>query len=87
MQYHYKTTELIDQPQAHAAWMDGDRLQYVSGGKLVVFDYDHRNKQTLQGADPDYTPFFAPDFSYSYTLKPATGTVKTGLTSTSLTVK
>lgn len=86
-QYRYQAKLPLDQPQAHAAWMDGDRLLYVSGGKLVVFDYDNRNLQTLNMADANYSPFFAPDYSYLYTLKPAPADGKPALTSTSLTVK
>jgi len=86
-QYHYMPKELIDQPQGHAVWMDGDRLTYVSNGKLVVFDYDYRNLQTLQAADPNYAPFFAPDFTYLYSLRSASGSTKAGLNSTALVVK
>ena len=80
-------TQPIDQPQTHAVWMDGARLAYVSGGKLAVFDYDYRNQQALMAANPAFAPFFASDFSYTYTLRPATAGAKPALTSTSLVVK
>ncbi len=88
-QYHYKTTETIDQPQTHATWMDGDRLTYVSGGKLRVFDYDYRNHQTLVDGSSNYLPFFSPDYSYLYALRAGTtdGATKPALTGTSLAVK
>jgi hypothetical protein len=88
-QYHYKTTEPIDQPQTHATWMDGDRLTYVSGGKLQVFDYDYRNHQTLVDASPNYLPFFSSDYKYLYAMRAATtdGATKSALTSTPLIVK
>jgi hypothetical protein len=86
-QYRYNASLPIDQPQAHAAWMDGDRLAYVSDGKLVVFDYDNRNRQTLQTMDPGFVPFFAGDFSYVYSLKRPAGDGKVVLNSTALTVK
>ena len=57
-----------DAPQPHASWMDGDRLTYVAGGKLMIFDYDHTNKHTLVAASSQYLPFFAPDYSYVYTI-------------------
>lgn len=69
--YSYQTAIApLDAPQPHAAWMDGDRLTYVSNGKLVVFDYDHTNPQTLITANAGYLPFFAPDYKYVYTLTP-----------------
>lgn len=85
--YRYTTSQPIDQPQSHANWMDGDRLMYVSGGKLTVFDYDYRNVQTLQAASAVYLPAFASDYSYLYSLRsledPASKAV---LDSTPLTV-
>lgn len=87
-QYHYKVAGTMDAPQAHAVWMDGDRLEYISGGKLKVMDYDYRNRQTLVAADPQYPTFFAPDFSYLYALKGSTSdTSKSLLTDTPLTIK
>lgn len=86
-QYRYTTAQPIDQPQLHATWMDGNRLQYVSGGKVVVFDYDHRNLQTLQDASAAYTPFYAPDYSYTYTLKPLAEGGKIELSSTALRIR
>ncbi|MEJ0073645.1 MAG: PEGA domain-containing protein [Candidatus Saccharibacteria bacterium] len=89
VQYHYHASAPIDQPQLHATWMDGDRLLYVSGGKLVVFDYDYRNLQTLVPANPVYPVFFSSDFSYLYALRAgsADGSAKPALTSTGLVIK
>lgn len=86
-QYSYTASEPIDQPQAHATWMDGDRLAYVSGGKLVLFDYDYQNRQSLVAANAAYLPFFSGDYSYLYALRPVSASGKAALTSTSLTVK
>jgi hypothetical protein len=86
-QYRYTATQPLDAPQAHADWMDGSRLAYVSGGNLVVFDYDYRNAQTLLPASANYLPFFASDYSYLYALRSATGDAKAALTSTPLTIK
>jgi WD40 repeat protein len=86
LQYSYNTGMPLDQPQTHAMWMDGDRLTYVSGGKLVVFDYDERNRQTLMEANPDYMPLFDTNYTHVYAIAPLTPTVKDlstiGLTST-----
>jgi hypothetical protein len=86
-QYRYKATQPIDQPQLHATWMDGDRLVYVSNGKTVVFDYDYRNQQTLQAASAVFVSYFAPDYSYVYSLAPANAAGKNALNSTALTIK
>ncbi len=81
--YVYSLSQPFDAPQLKATWMDGNRLTYVSNGKALVFDYDQRNQQQLMPASPNYTPFFAPDYRYEYTLAPAAnGTMqltKTGL--------
>jgi hypothetical protein len=70
--YNYTTPETMDTPQTHATWMDGDRLTYISSGKLVVFDYDNTNHQTLMAADSRYLPAFAPDYKNVYALAPGT---------------
>ncbi|HVX48207.1 MAG TPA: PEGA domain-containing protein, partial [Candidatus Saccharimonadales bacterium] len=70
--YNYKTTQPLDKPQTHASWIDGDRLTYISGGKVLIFDYDDTNPQTLVPANPLYLPAFAPDFKFIYTLAPNT---------------
>lgn len=87
-QYRYTALQPLDQPQTHAVWMDGDRLAYVSDGKLEVFDYDYRNQQSLVAANSAFLPFFSNDFSYLYTLRsPDATNPKPALTSTSLVVK
>lgn len=70
--YSYDTHKTLDAPQQYASWMDGNRLMYVSAGKLVVFDFDHANMQTLSASDPSHLAFFAPNYKYVYTLAPAT---------------
>lgn len=87
LQYHYTVTQPLDQPQTHATWMDSARLEFVSGGKLVVFDYDYRNLQTLVDANAAYLPSYASDYSYLYTLRAASGDTQAAVMSTSLTVK
>lgn len=87
--YTYTASQPLDTPQAHGTWMDGDRVMYVSGGKLTVFDYDYKNQQTLVGANAGYLPFFAPDYKYLYTVRPDSGdgSIKPGLDTTPLTIK
>lgn len=60
----------IDSPQTRATWMDGNRLMYVSQGKLQIFDYDHANQRGLVVASPAYLPAFSPDYKYLYVLAP-----------------
>lgn len=83
--YTYVSTAPLDAGQPHAIWMDGDRISYVSGGKVVEFDYDYINNQTLVASAPTLGPFFDRDYRYVYTLTPATAaTGQSILTSTSL---
>lgn len=89
--YLYKVSQGMDAPQAHAEWMDGHRLLYVSDAKTIVFDFDHANQETLAAADPSYIPAFDPAYETMYTVvaqkaKAANGTETTGffLTSTAL---
>ena len=68
--YLYKTV-LLDTPQTHVNWMDGDRLYGINGGKAVVADYDAQNPQTLQAADPRFELFFSADYKYVFSVAPA----------------
>jgi hypothetical protein len=65
--YTYSDEQLpVDSPQLHASWMDGDRLTYVSNGKLMIQDYDNNNQQQLVSADSSYLPVFSDDYKYVY---------------------
>lgn len=68
--FSYTTSQPLDAPQAHASWMDGHRLLYVSGSRLLVFDYDHANQRQLTTAGSTWLPAFNPDFTMLYTLAP-----------------
>ncbi len=80
--YNYTTRQPLDIPQVHASWMDGDRLSYVSGGKLNVFDYDSTNRRTLMPASSDYLPAFAPNYKDVYAIAPSNNELE--MTQTSL---
>jgi hypothetical protein len=84
--YNYSTPQPVDPPQAHATWMDGNRLTYVSGGKLIVFDYDDTNQQSLVPASSSYLPAFTPNYKFVYTLAPAPAAGQIELTQTSLLI-
>lgn len=71
IQYHYTTSQPMDQPQVHATWMDGDRMMYVSGGKLFVFDYDYRNQRSLMPATPTYLPMIDSSYRYVFSVAPS----------------
>lgn len=83
--YVYKASEPLDKPQIHATWMDGDRLTYVSGGKLVEFDYDDTNQQTLMAANPNYLAFFNPAYSFVYAVTDGPKSATTALPTSILT--
>jgi hypothetical protein len=86
--YAYTIDAHFDAPQPHATWMDGDRITYVSGGKLAVFDYDSTNLQTLMPSSSYYLPFFDQNYHFVYDLAASAATAKTPaqmqLTSTAL---
>ncbi len=70
----------LDSPQSYATWMDGDRIMYVSGGKVVVFDFDGANEQKLVTALPDLLPVFDQNYRYLYTYMsvPTSGSTPAG---------
>ncbi|HEX3569119.1 MAG TPA: PEGA domain-containing protein [Candidatus Saccharimonadales bacterium] len=75
--YTYTIKHPLDAPQVHATWMDGDRIMYVSDGKVLVFDFDGINQQMLQAANPAYLPFFDRNYKYLYVVGPAVQTAAT----------
>ncbi|HXE10190.1 MAG TPA: PEGA domain-containing protein [Verrucomicrobiae bacterium] len=82
--FHYTSPFAIDAPQVHAGWMDGNRLTYVSDGKLVIFDYDDANRQVLVSADSRYEPAFTQNYNFLYTLSPGTSAGQLNLDRTPL---
>lgn len=76
--FKYTVAAQLDSPQVHASWMDGDRMVYVSNGKLIMFDYDDANQQTLMPASPDFMATFTP--AYKYVLSFAPGNPAAGST-------
>lgn len=84
--YTFTLAAPLDAPQTHALWMDGDRLMYVSGGKMVIVDYDNTNQQPLTSESAQYQPFFSPDTHRVYALAPAAVQPSYDLTETWLLV-
>ena len=82
--HNYSTKQALDAPQVHATWMDGNRLVYTSGGKLIVFDYDGTNQHILMPNNANYLAFFAPNYKYVDNLAPTTSNGSVDMTQTSL---
>jgi hypothetical protein len=68
--YNYTTNLPLDDVGGHATWMDGDRLTYISGGHVVIFDYDHNYQQSLEPSVSGFTAFFDPNYDYVYAIAP-----------------
>ena len=64
--YTYTIDDVLDRPQTYATWMDSSRLQLVSKGKVVIFDYDNTNRQELVTSLPSYKPYFDSGYRYLY---------------------
>jgi hypothetical protein len=83
--FSYTVPDPLDTPQEHVNWMDGHRLIYVSGGNVIIFDYDNINRQKLVAGRPGYQPAFDSSFKYLFTFAPGSSdATKTSLTNTSL---
>lgn len=82
--YAYTVPAALDAPQVHATWMDGNRIMYVSGGKIVVFDFDGANRQTLNTQNANFLPLFDRDYEYLYTVAPVSDTGTTAVQKTPL---
>jgi hypothetical protein len=65
--YTYEAADKLEAPQPHATWMDGERLVYTSNGKVVMLDYDNRNRQELVAGLPAYLPIFDSSYRTLYT--------------------
>ena len=60
-------------------WMDGHRLIVTSQAKMVVFDFDGLNIQTLSANQPGITPFFDRDYKLLYNISPTGPLTQTDL--------
>lgn len=75
----------LDSPQTKVQWMDGHHLTYVSGGKVIVVEYDNQNAVELQASLPQFGAYFSGNQEYAFALEPAEGSA-VQLTSTPLTI-
>lgn len=65
--YSYEMKEPFD-PGAKTVWMDGHRLTTYSGGKILVFDYDGINTQTLIAGDASLLAMYDRDYTEIYNI-------------------
>lgn len=73
-------------PGSTAKWIDGHRLSILSEGKIVIFDFDGLNQQTLNASA--YLPFFDRDYLALHTIAPsATAKGRYALQRTDMKVK
>jgi hypothetical protein len=77
--YTYQVKATLDEPQKHAAWVDGYHMTVVTKGRVHIFDYDGANARTLNAASPLYEQLFTPNYRTLYTV-----TAQNALTATSL---
>ena len=66
-QFVYKIDSPFDDNK-FATWMDGYRLTNISGGTVVVFDFDGTNYQTLSPALPGSRVLFNGNYQQMFTL-------------------
>lgn len=70
-QFRYDTNISIEKGQ-EATWIDGHRLNLISDKKLVIFDFDGTNIQTLLGVSSNnFAPFFDRDYNNLFTVSPS----------------
>ncbi len=69
--YAYQLKTPLDAAEAHATWMDGYRLEIISGGRVYVFDFDDANAQDLVPANPAFQPIFSQNYHTLYAITSA----------------
>ncbi|MBP7807047.1 PEGA domain-containing protein [Candidatus Saccharibacteria bacterium] len=83
--YRYDTSLKFAEGQK-AVWMDGHRLSAVVDGKVVVFDYDGVNAQTLSDAAAGTLPYFTNNYETLYTIVPKAKSTEANLRRSSMLV-
>lgn len=68
--YAYNKLDLNIPSAMPATWMDSFHLMTVSDGRLVVWDYDGANQQTLQPVSDGSMAYLDPDAQTFYSLAP-----------------
>jgi hypothetical protein len=70
-EYYFEFESKFDKGVGRAVWMDGHRLTSVKNGKVVVFDFDGTNYQTLSTIKAGTTPMFDRDYTRMLTIAPS----------------
>jgi hypothetical protein len=60
-------------PGYQAKWMDGHRYTVVSDGKLIVFEFDGTNQQTLTASEQHLLPYFDRDYDNLFMITKSVG--------------
>jgi hypothetical protein len=82
--FRYDIDKKLDDP-SKVVWMDGHRLRASNEKKIMIFDFDGSNRQTLVPAAPNLPVFFNRDFTALYSLNEQSATpVKVGFYATEL---
>lgn len=81
--YGYDIAEPFDK-ESKVEWMDGHRLTALSKGKVIVFEFDGLNKQTLLPATGGLPVFFDQDYIELYSLASSKASNKPVLQKTDL---
>ncbi len=68
--YYFDLASKLSQGQ-QAEWMDGHRLQAVYKHKVIVFEFDGLNGQTLTAASSPQTVFFDQGYEALYAVSPS----------------
>ncbi len=82
--FYYELNKTLASEQK-ATWVDGHRILANADNKVVVFDFDGINQQTLVPVQSGTLPYFDRDYTRLYALGPSVATKdKTALTETPL---
>lgn len=83
--FTYDSAQPLETTAQKPYWIDGHRIISSSGGKVLLFDYDGINVQTLVAADPSIQAMFDRDYTELYTISGSTASPgRTGLFLTEL---
>lgn len=86
--FYYKFNSTFNSKNKLASWMDGFRMRAVVKNKVIVFDFDGTNYQTLSKITPGFLPLFNRDYSVMTSVAPSVNVKnKNALTTTSLRVQ
>ncbi len=79
--------KLASLPTTKANWMDGHRLTVNKDNKIIVFDFDGNNLQSLSPIDDVHAPIFDRDYKAMFSIGPVlSGSTNTSLLRTELKV-